>query len=142
MGYEMVTADDFDQAFQKTPTPRALLVEDDVLIRMDMADTLRANGWEVVEVGTADDAIRVLIRDTDFELLLTDVHMPGTTNGLELARLAKAHPHIKVAVMSGEHLPSASDEKPFDMFLAKPVGDLMKKLSPLLSRPHDGKSSS
>lgn len=122
------------------PRRRALLVEDEVLIRIDIAETLRENGWEVIEARTADDAIELLSRDSDFQLLLTDVHMPGIKDGLHLARLAKELSHIKVAVMSGGHLPRPEDERPFDIFLPKPIGDLLKELSPLLSSFYDGKS--
>lgn len=48
------------------PTVRLLLVEDELFIRMDLADAFRDHGWDVVEVGTADDAIALLARDCNF----------------------------------------------------------------------------
>ncbi|MFN7023937.1 MAG: response regulator [Pseudorhizobium sp.] len=133
----MTAADDSDPVLGAAPARRVLLVEDEVLIRMDIAETLRDNGWEVIEASTADDAIEVLQRDVNFRLLLTDVHMPGTKDGLHLARLAKCYPHIKVAVMSGGYFPSQDDEKSFDIFLPKPVVDVMDELSNLAISSHD-----
>lgn len=119
------------------PVRRALVVEDEILIRMDIAEELRRIGWDVVEVCSADDAIDVLTRDHNFQLLLTDVHMPGTHDGLDLARLAKSQFRaIKVAVMSGHHAPNASEQEFFDVFLSKPVASLRQQLSPLLDSEH------
>ena len=38
-----------------------LIAEDEILIRLDIVDTLREQGWEVVETGTAEDALAVLV---------------------------------------------------------------------------------
>lgn len=109
-----------------------------MLIRMDVAQTLRDQGWQVVEAGTVDDAFSVLVRDPDFDLLLTDVHMPGDQTGLDLARSVKDHySHIKVAVMSGQHRPDFADAIPFDLFLPKPILNLVRELSPLIGHLND-----
>jgi len=115
-----------------------LIAEDEILIRMDIADTLREQGWEIVETGTADDALAVLARDQQFEMILTDVHMPGTHTGLDLARLVKQHYlHIKVAVMSGQHRPSDDDRYLFDLFLQKPIPNIVRALSRLAGNIDD-----
>jgi CheY-like chemotaxis protein len=111
---------------------RALLVEDEFLIRLDLSETLRDARWEVVEASSADDAMRILDRDCDFNLILTDVHMPGLSNGIDLAHFSKAkYPDIKVVVMSGLHRPGDEDEGAFDLFLSKPIFNLVDKLRPL-----------
>lgn len=138
VGYNMVQADEVDVAQYVGAAIRALVAEDDIIIRMDLAETLRHQGWEVVETGTADDAIMVLARDPHFQLLLTDVHMPGVHSGLDLAKHVKErHPHIKIAVMSGQHLPSADEQQLYDLFLSKPFTDLLADLLPLMSREDD-----
>lgn len=121
------------EAFQSLdPTKRALLVEDEILTRLDLAETFREAGWEVVEARSAEEAIAVLERDCDFNILLTDVHMTGPLNGLDLARFSKDRcPHIKVAVMSGLHRPDADERAGFDLFLSKPIFNLMEELLPL-----------
>lgn len=117
---------------------RALVVDDDILIRGDISDSLREEQWEVVEAGSADDAIDVLSRDPRFHLVLTDVHMPGTSNGVDLARHVKErHPAIKVAVMSGQHLPTAEEHAIFDLFLLKPVFNVASPLKPLIGDEHE-----
>jgi CheY-like chemotaxis protein len=134
----MVQADEVDVAQYFGAAIRALVAEDDIIIRMDVAETLRHQGWEVVETGTADDAISVFERDPNFQILLTDVHMPGVHNGLDLAKYVKErHPHIKIAVMSGQHLPSAGERQLYDLFLSKPFNDLLRDLLLLMSREHD-----
>ena len=105
---------------------------------MDIADTLREQGWEVVETETAEDALAVLARDQQFEMVLTDVHMPGSHTGLDLARMGRqSYRHIEVAVMSGQHQPSDDGRHLFDLFLQKPVLDIVSALAPLAGNLDD-----
>ncbi len=134
----MVGANNIDMAAGPLPIRRALVAEDDVLVRIDLAQTLRDGGWHVTEAGSADEALSVLARDPHFHLLVTDVHMPGTLNGLDLARRAKeSNSHIKVVVTSGEYRPNTADPISFDLFLPKPVRNLLEDLAPLLSSLND-----
>lgn len=101
-----------------------LLVEDEVLIRMDIADSLRGRGFDVVEVGTAVDALNVL-RAGAFDIVLTDVHMPGGVTGIELARYIKHNlPGVVVIVMSGRYRPHEEEAELFDAFVTKPFSDI------------------
>lgn len=68
---------------------RALLVEDEELIRAFMAEVLAEAGWQVTEAGSGDTALALLERES-FDLLVTDVHMPGQVDGYELVRCARA----------------------------------------------------
>jgi two-component system, response regulator PdtaR len=66
--------------------------------------------YPAAEARSAEDAIAILERDCNFQILLTDVHMTGPLNGLDLARFSKGRcPHIKVAVMCGLHRPNADE---------------------------------
>ena len=101
--------------------PVVLVVEDEPIIRMDAADTLEDEGFEVVEVATARAALAILEkRKGDVAALFTDVDMPGDMNGLELAGIVHSRwPHIALVVTSGVvrvvgALPSGG------VFLAKP----------------------
>jgi len=117
---------------------RALVVDDDIIVRGDISDALREEHWEVVEAGTADEAIDVLSRDSSFRLVMTDVHMPGTRSGVDLAGQVKSrHPAIKVVVMSGQHLPTAEERATFDLFLLKPVFNVVSALKPLIDDEHE-----
>ena len=68
---------------------RALLVEDEELIRALVAEVLADAGWDVTEAGSGDAAV-ALLRQESFDLLVTDVHMPGQADGYEVARQARA----------------------------------------------------
>src|SRR5690348_4307051 len=75
------------EALEHTVT--VLLAEDEVLIRLDVAEELRRAGWKVIEVASADDAIDILNSPVIVDLVVTDVNMPGEANGLDLARLVR-----------------------------------------------------
>lgn len=62
-----------------------LLVEDEFLIRMDLAFTLEDLGHGVEQALSADAAMDLLEGGSDFDLLITDIDMPGTLDGIALA---------------------------------------------------------
>jgi CheY-like chemotaxis protein len=83
-----------------------LVVEDEVLIRMMIADELRQAGLHVVEASNADEALRYLTSGRRVDLVFTDVQMPGNLDGAALARLiAVEHPHIKLLMTSAHGRP-------------------------------------
>lgn len=83
------------------PVGRALLVDDELLVRASTADMLNELGYDVLEASSAAEAIPVLRQGEPIDLLITDQLMPGMT-GTELARLAKAEqPTLKVLLVSG-----------------------------------------
>jgi CheY-like chemotaxis protein len=65
--------------------PLVLIVEDEVLVRIDTRETVETAGFEVVEAGNADEAIAILAARDDIHLIFTDVNMPGSMDGLKLA---------------------------------------------------------
>jgi CheY-like chemotaxis protein len=86
----------------QTGPVRVLLVEDEFLLRMDMADTLRGAGFQVIEAASADDAMHFIASGEPIDLLFTDVQMPGALDGLALAERVRArHPDVPVVVSSG-----------------------------------------
>ena len=111
----------------------ALVAEDEFLIRFDFAETMRDLGWQVFEAPTADDGIALIASGIPFDLILTDVNMPGKASGLELARMARRHrPAAKIALMSGVFRPDIFDEDLFDVFMSKPILNLTAHLQPLV----------
>jgi CheY-like chemotaxis protein len=62
-----------------------LIVEDELLIRLDLADQLRTAGLTVVEASTGDEALTVLKANDTVDLVVSDIRMPGATDGMELA---------------------------------------------------------
>jgi CheY-like chemotaxis protein len=100
--------------------PNVLVVEDEVLVRALIAETLRDDGCAVTEVGTADEAVRALKSAATPDVMITDVKLPGAMNGVELAAcVRRAQPQMKVIVTSG-HAPAGDARHVADAFLAKP----------------------
>ena len=57
----------------------------------------------MIEAGNSDEAIELLVADSDVQLLFTDVNMPGTIDGLALARqVHDRSPHIGIMVASAK----------------------------------------
>ncbi len=80
---------------------RALLVDDEVLVRMSTADMLADLGFEVVEAGSAEEALQLIREGLDPDLLVTDHLMPGMS-GAELVRTLKAErPELPTLIVSG-----------------------------------------
>jgi PAS domain S-box-containing protein len=78
----------------------ALVVDDEELVRSSTADMLDELGYETVQAGSAEDALRVL-EERRIDLLVTDHLMPGMT-GTELAQTVHARrPDLKVVIVSG-----------------------------------------
>ncbi|MBT5676868.1 MAG: PAS domain S-box protein, partial [Rhodospirillaceae bacterium] len=81
---------------------RVLLVEDDAEVRHLALALLKDMGYAVVPAETAKAALALLADDSAFDLLLTDIVLPGGLNGLELSlRVQKRIPAIKVVYMTG-----------------------------------------
>ena len=88
--------------------PAVLIVEDDVLQRLGVADYLRDSGFQVVEAATADEAKSVLEAGVEVDLIFTDISMPSGIDGVALAQWA-ANNHTDTPVMITSGLQSALD---------------------------------
>jgi two-component system, response regulator PdtaR len=96
-----------------------LVVEDEVLIRVLVADELRSAGLCVVEASTADEAWSYAAAGGPVDLLFSDIQMPGSMSGLDLARkLKRRSPDLDVIIASGQA--TASDVADIGAFLPKP----------------------
>jgi len=79
-----------------------LVVEDEVLIRIDIAQSLEEQGFRVLEASNADEAIVILNAQSEIHLMFTDIDMPGSMDGLKLAAAVRDRwPPIKIIVTSG-----------------------------------------
>ena len=80
---------------------RALLVDDEHLVRMSTADMLTDLGFMVTETASAEEALQLIRHGETFDLLVTDHLMPGMT-GVELARVVKVEkPCLPILLVSG-----------------------------------------
>ncbi|MGQ7793374.1 response regulator [Faunimonas sp. B44] len=81
---------------------RVLIVEDDVLVRAFVSDELRAAGFQVIEAANADEAWAFLSAGSPVDVVVSDVQMPGSMDGIELARRAGRLPSsVPVILTSG-----------------------------------------
>ena len=79
-----------------------LVVEDEMMLRMRVVDMVEDAGYVPVEAVDADEAMTILRSRSDIALMLTDVQMPGSMNGLNLAReIRNRFPHIPVVLTTG-----------------------------------------
>jgi CheY-like chemotaxis protein len=98
-----------------------LVVEDEILIRMNTADMIEEAGYDVVEARDARAALDILKQRDDIDVVFTDVNMPGTMDGLELARfICGTWPWIHVVITSGKMMLRDEDIPDEGRFLPKP----------------------
>ena len=122
---------------QSRPAPRLLVVEDEVLVRMMIAEELRDAGFSVLEAAHADEAIDMLRHIPGIKLMISDIRMPGSMDGIALARRVRSeHPDIKIIFACGSHcrITSVLHEgfflKPYDVpGLVRHVKKLMDNVS-------------
>lgn len=98
-----------------------LVVEDELLIRMDVVDQLQAEGFQTLEAGTGEEALHAMEGDGQIDIVFTDVDMPGNVNGIVLAHeVQEKWPSVGIIVTSGQAVIS-SDALPCGAcFFAKP----------------------
>ena len=103
------------------PISTVLVVEDDPLVRMLGIDILEDAGFEVFEATNADEALALLCESGEVHLLFSDVNMPGSMNGLELAQVVHERwPAIHLLLTSGHHRPLDGELPGMGIFVRKP----------------------
>ena len=101
--------------------PFILVVEDELLVRIMVSDFLREAGYHVIEACNADEAVSILNSGTRIDLVLTDVRMPGSMDGLGLLQyLQDRSPRLPVILTSGHLLPADAIARGAAHFLGKP----------------------
>jgi CheY-like chemotaxis protein len=110
-----------DHATLKPPLPVVLVVDDDPLLRMLAVDIADEAGFGTIEAQNADEAVAILEARSDIALVLTDVDMPGSMDGLELAHAVRHRwPPIRIIVVSGQMQLSQADLPSDSLFFGKP----------------------
>jgi DNA-binding NtrC family response regulator len=109
-----------------------LVAEDDILIRLMLVDALTDDGYHVIQAGTVLEAIAAIGRNPTFDAMITDVDMPGSLTGLDLAAMVSSvSPRTEIIVASGRDV--GDDVSPNWSFMPKPYS-LGRILSLLDSR--------
>lgn len=115
-----------------------LLVDDEDGVRMVAARALKTQGWQVTECGNAEQALHELQQQSNsFDLLITDMVMPGMDGETLIQHAKELNPLIKVILMSGyseEFARHGSQKHASFLFLPKPfeLAELLKKAKEIL----------
>jgi CheY-like chemotaxis protein len=118
------------------PRRTILVVEDQDILRSTLVEVIRGRGYEVIECGDGNSAKDVLDSESEIDLLLSDIRLPGM-NGFRLAEIALSRwPALKILLMTGftpdpvpESLCAAGITilyKPFS------IDELLRKISSML----------
>jgi CheY-like chemotaxis protein len=110
-----------DNADKRDSKPTILVVEDDYWQRLHAVDLIEHAGYDVVEARGADEAIKLLEVRKDIRVVFTDIEMPGSMDGLRLARAIRERwPPIELIITSGKHRLDAGQIPERGQFLSKP----------------------
>jgi len=103
------------------PAPVILVVEDDPLLRMLAVQFVNEAGFEPLEACNADQAIATMESCSDIAVLFTDINMPGSMDGLQLAHVVRRRwPAIEILIVSGLVRLQQADLPTNGRFLRKP----------------------
>lgn len=125
----MVPSSDTPHGFPSERTRSCILiVEDELLIRFMVGEELREAGYDAIEACNADEALAVLKSRVRVDLIISDVRMPGSLDGLGLLAFVRATlPALPVIMMSAHLEPRLAIGDGATRFLAKPfaLGDVL-----------------
>lgn len=124
-----------------TQRPVVLVVDDDALLRLLAVDSLEAAGFSTIEASDADEALTIMRNHPDIAVLFTDVQMPGTLDGIDLAhRVHAERPEVSLLITSGNIRPRCGDLPECGHFLPKPYceRDVVREVNALISDAPNG----
>jgi CheY-like chemotaxis protein len=105
--------------------PVVLIVEDEPLIRLGAVGMIEDAGVEIIQAVNADEAIQILENRGDVRVVFTDIHMPGSMDGLDLAHAVRDRwPPIKIIVTSGGERITEHDLPEGGRFFSKPYNPI------------------
>lgn len=116
----------------KPPRYAVLVVEDDPLLLMDALDLVEEAGLLAYGARNATEAIVMMEQHDDIRVLFTDVQMPGSMDGLALAKAVRDRwPPVTIIVTSGMVKVTKDDLPENGLFFAKPYlpGSIVKTLN-------------
>ncbi|MEL7466449.1 MAG: PAS domain-containing protein [Pseudomonadota bacterium] len=106
---------------------RVLVAEDDALLQTVIKDIIESFGYEVMVVGSGRAALARIEAGEEFDVLLTDIVMPGGLGGFELAKKARdAVPDLPIIYMSG-----------YAGHMEKDMGDVVAPMARKPCQPHE-----
>lgn len=113
-------------------------MEDEDLVRLILTEILFDEGYDPIAVSTGDEAVCLIDGPDGFDMVVTDIQMPGRLDGIAVGRQARArHPDIPVVYVTGrpESMSGVGRLGPRDAFLRKPYGprDILAVINRLLA---------
>jgi CheY-like chemotaxis protein len=100
-----------------------LLVEEEFLVRYNVADCLQTAGYVVVEAGSGEEAIALCNPETSIDIVITDINLGGFASGWDVAEcFRRFRPHVPVVYASGRLL-DTERRVPRSVFVKKPYQD-------------------
>jgi CheY-like chemotaxis protein len=101
--------------------PVVMVVEDEWLLREQIAEDLRDHGWDVLEASTGEKALGYVRSGRHLDLLITDIRLPGRLNGWDIAELCRdVEPELPV-IYTTANAQDASRMVSGSLFLGKPI---------------------
>lgn len=126
-----------DRAVASHRNERILVVEDDPMVRRYVADQLEGRGYRVTTAERADLALTILQGEADFDLLFSDIVMPGSKNGWMLAEAARRlRPQMAILLTTGHAVPPEESDAAAVEILHKPYrpAELLTRIEAALDR--------
>ncbi len=106
----------------KPSRPLVLVVEDEPILRLDTIDMVEEAGFVAVEAANADAALEILRARSGIAILLTGIDMPGSMDGIKLARTVRDRwPPIEIIIVSGHRGVPDADMPARGLFFWKPL---------------------
>lgn len=98
-----------------------LIVEDEAFVRYDLVDFFEEAGFRVFDAGNADEAIAILEEQSEIQIVLTDVQMPGSMDGVKLSYYIRDRfPPTLLVIVSGAERLRADQIPAHSLFIPKP----------------------
>ncbi len=107
------------------------MVEDEPLLLFFTIELVKEAGYEAVSAANADEAILILESRADITVVITDIEMPGSMDGLKLAAAIRDRwPPVELIVISARSQPPSKDLPERSLFFSKPynIGHLQNAL--------------
>lgn len=126
------------------PAQIVLVVEDEPLVRLLLADALEDAGYAVLEAANVLEAVGLLGLQDGIDAIFTDVDMPGGLSGIDLARLVeRSCPDVGIAVTSGRSDIPACQLPERARFIAKPytADQAVQLVEAIIRRPEELRAS-
>ncbi|MBW9091717.1 response regulator [Rhizobium wenxiniae] len=102
-------------------THSILIVDDEAILRFDLADFFMDAGYHVYDAADADEAIAILEAHDSIRVVLTDVQMPGSMDGMKLAHYIRdRYPPTVLLVTSGMRKIELDEMPENSLFITKP----------------------